>query len=77
MHIVLYEPDIPFNTGNVGRSCVATGSTLHLVGPLGFSLDGAQVKRAGLDYWEKVRLFQHASWEAFLAQLCGQRKQAG
>ena len=69
MHIVLYEPDIPFNTGNVGRTCVATGSTLHLVGRLGFSLDAAQVKRAGLDYWEKVRLHQYPSWEAFLEKI--------
>jgi tRNA (cytidine/uridine-2'-O-)-methyltransferase len=69
VNIVLYEPDIPFNTGNVGRTCVATGSTLHLVGRLGFSIDAAQVKRAGLDYWEKVQLLQHVDWEAFLAQL--------
>jgi len=69
MNIVLYEPDIPFNTGNVGRTCVATGSTLHLVGRLGFSLDAAQVKRAGLDYWEKVPLIQHATWDAFLAAI--------
>jgi len=66
MHIVLFEPDIPWNTGNVGRSCLATASTLHLVGPLGFSIDAAQVKRSGLDYWEKVDLRQHADWEAFL-----------
>src|SRR5580704_3741300 len=69
MHVVLYEPDIPWNTGNVGRTCVATGSTLHLVGKLGFSLDAAQVKRAGLDYWEKVRLFQYPSWEAFIEKI--------
>src|ERR1700690_4091837 len=69
MHIVLYEPDIPGNTGNVGRSCVATGSTLHLVGKLGFSLDDAHVKRSGLDYWEKVRLITHKNWEDFSATL--------
>jgi tRNA (cytidine/uridine-2'-O-)-methyltransferase len=69
MNIVLYEPDIPGNTGNVGRSCVATGSTLHLVGKLGFSLDDTHVRRSGLDYWEKVKLVKHANWEAFLGSL--------
>lgn len=69
MNVVLYEPDIPGNTGNVGRSCVATGSTLHLVGRLGFSLDDTYVKRSGLDYWEHVRLVRHESWDTFLASL--------
>src|ERR1700730_2269766 len=69
MHIVLYEPDIPGNTGNVGRSCVATGSTLHLVGRLGFSLDDTHVRRSGLDYWEKVKLVKHKDWEAFVRSL--------
>ena len=53
-NVVLVEPEIPPNTGNVGRLCLATGSTLHLVKPLGFSLDDRQLKRAGLDYWEDV-----------------------
>lgn len=65
MNIVLYEPDIPWNTGNVGRTCVATGSTLHLVGRLGFSLDTKEVRRSGLDYWDKLKLIQHADWDAF------------
>src|SRR6266446_747476 len=69
VHVVLYEPDIPGNTGNVGRSCVATGSILHLVGKLGFSLDDTHVKRSGLDYWENVDLVKHADWEAFLWSL--------
>jgi len=69
MHIVLYEPDIPGNTGNVGRTCVATGSTLHLVGRLGFSLDDSYLHRAGLDYWEKVRLVRHEDWEALAKTL--------
>ena len=69
MHVVLYEPDIPFNTGNVGRTCLATNSTLHLVGRLGFSLDASHVRRSGLDYWAKVRLRRHATWEAFCATL--------
>jgi tRNA (cytidine/uridine-2'-O-)-methyltransferase len=53
-NIVLVEPEIPPNTGNVGRLCLATRSTLHLVGPLGFSIDDRQLKRAGLDYWDEV-----------------------
>src|SRR5262245_42710642 len=69
MHIVLYQPDIPWNTGNVGRTCLATGAQLHLVGPLGFSIDAAQVKRAGLDYWERVPLTVHNDWESFLTTL--------
>lgn len=54
LHVVLVEPEIHFNTGNVGRTCLATGAKLHLVEPLGFSLDDARVKRAGLDYWKAV-----------------------
>src|SRR5476649_1860839 len=69
VNMVLFEPDIPGNTGNVGRSCVATGSTLHLVGKLGFSLDDSHVKRSGLDYWEKVQLVRHQNWESFLLAL--------
>lgn len=69
MHIVLFEPDIPFNTGNVGRTCLAAGAQLHLVGRLGFQIDDAQVKRAGLDYWPRVPLQRHADWDAFLRQL--------
>lgn len=69
MNIVLFEPDIPGNTGNVGRSCLATDSTLHLVGRLGFSLDDAYVRRSGLDYWKKVQLVKHKDWEAFIAAI--------
>jgi len=69
MHIVLYEPDIPGNTGNVGRTCLATGSKLHLVGKLGFSLDDQHVKRSGLDYWEKVNVVKHKSWDEFLSTI--------
>lgn len=54
LHIVLIEPEIPPNTGNIGRLCLATGATLHLVGPLGFSLDDRTLLRAGLDYWKEV-----------------------
>lgn len=66
-HVVLVEPEIPPNTGNIGRLCVATGSRLHLVEPLGFRIDDRQLKRAGLDYWAHVDLCMHASLEAFLA----------
>jgi len=64
--IVLVEPEIPPNTGNAGRLCVATNSTLHLVGKLGFSIDDKEVRRAGLDYWKHVDLKQHESFEAWL-----------
>lgn len=62
LNIVLVEPEIPPNTGNVGRLCLATGSRLHLVKPLGFSIDDKQVRRAGLDYWEHVDLHL---WDSF------------
>lgn len=61
MNVVLVEPEIPPNTGNVARLCLATQSTLHLVGRLGFSLEDKHLKRAGLDYWELVSLKRHAS----------------
>jgi tRNA (cytidine/uridine-2'-O-)-methyltransferase len=66
-HLVLFEPEIPPNTGNAGRLCVATQSTLHLVGKLGFSIDDKQVRRAGLDYWKYVDLYQHATFEDWLS----------
>lgn len=63
--IVLFQPQIPPNTGNVARTCVATGSELHLIEPLGFSIDDRQLRRAGLDYWPSVRLQLHSDVEAF------------
>jgi tRNA (cytidine/uridine-2'-O-)-methyltransferase len=60
-NVVLVEPEIPPNTGNVGRLCLATRSTLHLVGPLGFSIDDRQLKRAGLDYWDEVEVREWSS----------------
>lgn len=63
--IVLYQPEIPPNTGNIGRTCAATGSALHLIEPLGFSLSDRMLKRAGLDYWPLITLQRHASWDAF------------
>ncbi|MFO0093065.1 MAG: tRNA (cytidine(34)-2'-O)-methyltransferase [Gemmatimonadaceae bacterium] len=69
LHVVLVHPEIHWNTGNAGRTCLAVGATLHLIEPLGFSLDDRAVKRAGLDYWEYVDLRVWPSWEAFEAQL--------
>ena len=69
MNIVLVEPEIPPNTGNVARLCAATGATLHLVGPLGFRLDDRELKRAGMDYWEHVTWKSWQSWEEFSAQI--------
>lgn len=66
MNIVLVAPEIPHNTGAVGRLCVCLGARLHLVRPLGFSLSESQVRRVGLDYWQHVDLHVHDSWEAFL-----------
>ena len=67
MHVVLVAPEIPQNTGSIGRLCVATGSTLHLIDPLGFTIDDRHLRRAGLDYWPHVDCVRHASWEAFAA----------
>jgi tRNA (cytidine/uridine-2'-O-)-methyltransferase len=69
IHVVLVHPEIHWNTGNVGRTCLATGATLHLIEPLGFSLDEKQVKRAGLDYWEHVDLRVWPDWDAFEREL--------
>ena len=69
IHVVLVHPEIHWNTGNVGRTCLATGATLHLIEPLGFSLDEREVKRAGLDYWEHVDLRVWANWDAFEREL--------
>ena len=65
LHISLVHPEIHWNTGNAGRTCLATGATLHLIEPLGFSLDEREVRRAGLDYWEHVDLRVWPNWDAF------------
>ena len=65
-NIVLVAPEIPQNTGNIGRLCVSTGSRLHLIEPLGFSLDQSQLRRAGLDYWPHLRVSLYPDWEDFL-----------
>ena len=67
-HIVIVEPEIPQNTGNIARTCAATGCELHLVRPLGFNISDKQVKRAGLDYWSLVTVHVHDSFEALLAE---------
>lgn len=69
LNVVLVEPEIPWNTGNIGRTCVAAGAALHLVGRLGFSLSESRIRRAGLDYWPRLRLVRHESWAAFEACL--------
>ena len=69
IHVVLVHPELHWNTGNAGRTCLATGATLHLIEPLGFSLDEREVKRAGLDYWEHVDLRVWPSWSAFEREL--------
>lgn len=69
MRIALFEPEIHWNTGNIGRTCVATGTELHLIGRLGFSLDEREIRRSGLDYWPKLSLRLHADWEGFVSAL--------
>lgn len=68
MNIVLHQPEIPANTGNIGRTCVATGSILHLIEPLGFRLNEKDLKRAGMDYWDKLDVRRYINFEDFLAK---------
>ncbi len=68
-HIVLVAPDVHWNTGNIGRTCLGAGASLHLIKPLGFSLDGKEVKRAGLDYWHKVQLTIWNDFDCFMNSL--------
>ena len=68
MHIVLHEPEIPGNTGNIGRSCVVTGTSLHLIEPLGFEISEKQIRRSGLDYWKDLDVHVYKDYEDFLAQ---------
>ena len=68
LNIVLYKPEIPQNTGNIARTCVLTDSVLHLIKPLGFSIDDKAVKRSGLDYWKDLKLEVHESYEDFIAK---------
>lgn len=66
MNIILHEPEIPQNTGNIARTCVATGASLHLIEPLGFYIDEKAVKRAGMDYWEHLDVHTYSSFEDFI-----------
>lgn len=66
MNIVLYEPEMPANTGNIGRTCVATGTRMHLIEPLGFKLNEKALKRAGLDYWDKLDVTVYSDFQDFL-----------
>lgn len=72
-HVALYEPEIPPNTGNIIRLCANTGSTLHLIHPLGFNLEDKQLRRAGLDYHDLANLYQHQSLDQFRSVLSGHR----
>lgn len=68
LNIVLYEPEIPQNTGNISRTCAATGIHLHLIKPYGFSIDDKHVKRAGLDYWHLVTINEYENWDDFMVK---------
>ena len=68
LNIVLVEPEIPQNTGNISRTCAATGARLHLVGPMGFALDDKKMKRAGLDYWNLLDITVYENWDEFCAK---------
>ncbi len=72
LNIVLYEPEIPANTGNIGRTCVATGTRLHLIEPLGFRLDEKSIRRAGMDYWKDLDVVTYVNWQDF----CGKNPDA-
>jgi tRNA (cytidine/uridine-2'-O-)-methyltransferase len=69
LNIVLYQPEIPQNTGNIGRSCAVLGARLHLIRPFGFRLHDPQFRRAGMDYLEQIELIEHASWQNFCSSL--------
>lgn len=65
LHVVLFEPEIPQNTGNIGRLCAISGSRLHLIHPLGFRITDKHLRRSGMDYWKDLDLVEHENWEAF------------
>ena len=73
LHVALIQPQIPPNTGNIARLCAATDTPLHLIEPLGFSIDDREVKRAGLDYWDDVDLWVHPDWFAFRDAIARER----
>ena len=67
MHIILHQPEIPSNTGNIGRTCVATGTSLHLIEPLGFHINEKELKRAGMDYWERLDFTRYINYDDFVS----------
>ena len=71
LHIVLFQPEIPQNTGNVGRMCALTKSRLHLIHPLGFTITDRHLKRAGMDYWHSLDVHHHDNWQVFRASAAG------
>ena len=73
LHVALLEPEIPPNTGNIARLCAATGAELHLIGRLGFRLDNRSLRRAGVDYWDAVRMHRHDTVESFFAAYAAER----
>ena len=75
MNIVLHEPEIPFNTGAIGRTCVATKSTLHLIKPYGFILNDKNIKKAGMDYWSLLKLREYISYEEFMAGVAEEKRE--
>jgi len=77
LHIVLYQPEIPPNTGNIARLCACTGCALHLIHPLGFEISDRQLKRAGLDYWKHVEIHEHPDWAHVRDHLGGRRRWYG
>ena len=77
LNIVLFEPEIPANTGNIGRTCVATGTRLHLIEPLGFKLNEKAIKRAGMDYWKDLDVTTYINYEDFLKKNPGAKNLYG
>jgi tRNA (cytidine/uridine-2'-O-)-methyltransferase len=74
LHIVLFQPEIPQNTGNIGRMCALTKSRLHLIHPLGFTITDRHLKRAGMDYWHSLDVHHHADWKSFRASAAGPKR---
>lgn len=74
LHVVLFQPEIPQNTGNIGRTCAITESRLHLIHPLGFVIKDKHLKRSGMDYWKSLDVHHHENWEAFKASAVGPKR---
>lgn len=74
LHVVLFQPEIPQNTGNIGRTCAITNSRLHLIHPLGFVIKDKHLKRSGMDYWKSLDVHHHENWEAFKASEMGPKR---